>query len=155
MASLAGATLEDIVRIPIPVPSGQEVADLGSQPLGPFSNIRKNRFHLDQEHSVEADLYAVSERDDGLDLVLEVKDWQREVTPDAVRRFVEAREALNGHLERQTAFLFYSESGLGEKSATLLAEAGILVIDPAKLASFEVPGEGRSRGGRSTLLNKF
>ena len=41
------------------------------------------------------------------------------------------------HLGRKTAFLFYSESGLGEDAAAMLEEAGVLVLDPAKLARFE------------------
>ncbi len=48
-------------------------------------------------------------------------------------------EALAGHLERETVFLFYSESGLSEKLGAALAEAGILIADPAKLATYETP----------------
>ena len=64
---------------------------------------------------------------------------QREVARDAVRRFVSVKEALAGHLERKTLFLFYTESGLGEESAAELAEAGVLVLDAEKLAGFETP----------------
>ena len=112
--------------------------------LGRFSSIRKAHFHLDQERHVEADLHAVSERDDGIDLVVEVKDWEKEPTLDVVRRFVETRAALADHLERttgsrQTFFLFYSESGLGKEAAAALTEAGILIVDAAKLAGYEMP----------------
>ena len=66
-ASLAGAALADIV--------------IGEAPPGftsdRFTTIRKARFHLDQESSFEADLHALSERDAGTDLVVEVKDWER------------------------------------------------------------------------------
>ena len=73
--------------------------------------------------------------------MIEVKDWQREPTLDVVRRFIAVKGALDGHLERQTVFLFYSESGLGEEAARMLHEAGILVLDPEKLAGFEAfPG---------------
>ncbi len=40
---------------------------------------------------------------------------------------------------RISAFLFYSEGGLGEKQAAMLAEAGILIVDAEKLASYEMP----------------
>ncbi len=40
---------------------------------------------------------------------------------------------------RKTAFLFYSESGLGEEPMAELAEAGILIIDAKKLANYEMP----------------
>jgi hypothetical protein len=88
---------------------------------------------------VEIDLHAVSERDDGTDLMVEVKDWKKEPTRDVVRRFVEVKEALADRLARRTEFLFYSESGLGEKSAAMLAEAGIWVLHPNKLARYEAP----------------
>jgi len=91
---------------------------------------------------VEVDLHAVSERADGTDLMVEVKSWEREVTGDVVRRFVKVKEALTGHLARKTVFLFYSESGLREEPAAVLAEAGILVLDAAKLANYEMPSSG-------------
>jgi hypothetical protein len=74
--------------------------------------------------------------------MVEVKAWERGVTADVVRRFVKVKEALAGHLERDTVFLFYSESGLGEEPAAMLAEAGILILDPAKLARYEMPSSG-------------
>ena len=129
VASLAGAALADIVTEEPPP----------GLALDRFTSIRKAHFHLDQERSVEADLYAVSEKVDGTDLIVEVKDWQREPTLDAVRRFVKVKEALTGHLGKKTGFLFYSESGLGEEAAAMLAEAGILIIDVAKLAGYEMP----------------
>jgi hypothetical protein len=127
-----GATLADVVR-------GSEGLDpdLARTRLGPFSRIRKARFHLDQERSVEIDLHAVHEADDGTDLMIEVKDWGREPSEGVVRRFVEVKEALGGQLERKTLFLFYSESGLSDEAAALLHEAGIPVLDPEKLAGFE------------------
>ncbi len=131
-ASLAGAALADVV-------TGEVPPELT---LDRFTTIRKGHIHLDQEHRLEADLHAVSERGDGTDLVVEVKDWEREPTQDAVRRFVEVKEALAGHLERKTAFLFYSESGLGKEPTAMLAEAGILILDPAKLAGYEMPYSG-------------
>ncbi len=134
-ASLRGATLADIVTGP-PLPPGEPQA---TSALDRFATIRKARFYLDQEASVEVDVHAASERADGIDLMIEVKDWQKEVTRDVVRRFIEVKEALAGHLERQTAFLFYSETGLRQELAAMLAEAGILILDPEKLASFETP----------------
>ncbi len=47
--------------------------------------------------------------------------------------------ARAGHLKKAAVFLFYSESGLGSDAAGLLAEAGLLVLEPAKLAAFECP----------------
>ena len=126
VASLRGATLSDI---------GQGVED--ATPVGPFTVIRKARFYDGLERSVEVDLYAVHEEDDGTDLMIEVKDWEGEPPLDAVGGFVNVKETLRGQLSRRTVFLFYSESGLGEDAAAMLDEAGVLVLDPAKLARFE------------------
>jgi len=138
-ASLAGATLADIVAEPSP---GWGVQEMLGATLDRFTTIHKAHFHLDQEHLVEIDLHAVSELRDGTDLMIEVKAWEREPTQDVVRRFVRVKASLAGHLERKTVFLFYSESGLGKEPAALLAEAGILILDPAKLARFEMPCSG-------------
>ncbi|MCP4655664.1 MAG: hypothetical protein GY856_09625, partial [bacterium] len=45
-----------------------------------------------------------------------------------------------GHLERQTVFLVYSENGLSDEAAVLLAETGVLILDPGKTAGFEASG---------------
>ncbi len=129
VASEAGATLADII-------TGEAPPNRG---LDRFTTICKAHFDLDQETALEIDLHAVSESGDGTDLMVEVKDWQWEVTADRVRRFIQVKEALAGHLERKTAFLFYSEGGLGKEPAAMLAEAGILIIDAKKLASYEMP----------------
>ena len=124
-------------------------ADLGTNPqegltLDRFTTIRKARFYLDQEHSPEADryagrLHAVSEQDDGTDLVVEVKAWNRELTVAAATPFIEAKESLGSHLGQKTAFLFYSESGLGQEAAAMLERAGIMIVEVAKLAGYEMP----------------
>ncbi len=87
--------------------------------------------------AVEIDLHAAHESDDGTDLMIEVKDWESVPSMDAVRRFVAVKNALGGRLERRAVFLFYSESGLGEDAVAALHEAGVLVLDPAKLAGYE------------------
>ncbi len=128
-ASLAGAALAEIVV-------GESPPDVT---LDRFVSIRKGRFHLDQEHSLETDLHAVSKRDDGTDLVVEVKDWERPLTRDAAAAFVETKRKLADHLERKTTFLLYSEGGVSAGAAALLKKAGIPIVDVAKLAAYEMP----------------
>ena len=128
VSSLRGATLDDIVT---------DCPGQDATPVGSFASIRKARFFVDQEKSLEIDLHAVHESDDGTDLMIEVKDWETEPPMDAVRRFVAVKNALDGQLKRRTVFLFYSESGLGEDAVAALNEAGVLVLDPAKLAGYE------------------
>ncbi len=130
VASLRGASLADVVR-DFPDLGGQEVV------LGPFRTIRKARFFVDQERSVEIDLHAVHDDDAGTDLMIEVKDWRREPDEGVIRRFIEVRELLAGRLKKAAIFLFYSESGVGDEAAARLHEAGILILDPEKLAGFE------------------
>ena len=135
VASLRCATLADVVR-------DSEDAVACATPIGPFTVIRKARFYVDHERSVEIDrdagrLHAVHEDDAGTDLMIEIKDWEKEPTADVVGRFVEVKEALTGHLKRETVFLFSSESGLSEQAATRLREAGIPVLGAVKLAGFE------------------
>ena len=129
VASLRGATLAEVV--------GDPDGSLAETRRGPYTVNHTARVYVDQETSVEVDLHAVHEDDDGTDLMIEVKDWEREPAEGVVRRFIEAKNALAGHLRRKTVFVFYSESGVGEEAAATLHEAGILVLDPEKLASFE------------------
>ncbi len=134
VASLRGAILDDLITR---YPHGTDADDVGATEVGPFRVIRKARFYLDQEHSVEIDLHAVHRDDDGTDLMIEIKDWQKEPTRSAVRRFVEVKATLGGQLEGKTLFLFYSESGLSAEAAEILTKAGIFVLDAEKLACFE------------------
>ena len=134
VASLKGATLGDVVK-----DAESLDPDLAATRLGPFEAIRKARFYRDLEKSIEIDLHAESEAKDGTDLMIEVKDWEKEPALDVARRFIEAaKTVLEGRLKKTTVILFYSESGLSEEATVLLREAGILVFDPEKLAGFEV-----------------
>ncbi len=135
MASLRGATLADVVTQGAP----EGIV------LGPFSTLRKAHFHPDPDHSVEIDVHAVHEHEDGTDLMVEVKDWERTATADAARRFVEVKEKLSAQIERRTVFLFYSESGLSEEAEATLREAGALILDPEKLAGYEALLSRRTR----------
>jgi hypothetical protein len=127
VASLRGATLADVVQ-----GNGEDTT-----PIGPFARIRKAHFHVEHDTYVEVDLHAVHEDDEGTDLMIEVKDWEKEPAVDAVRRFIEVKEALAGKLTRKAVFLFYSESGLSEKAAARLDEAGVRILDGKLLAGFE------------------
>ncbi len=140
VASLHGATLSDVV--PDGLPGGTQGGRHGEEsvPLGPFARIRKAHFYVDHERCVEVDLHAVHEDDDGTDLMIEVKDWEKEPSLDVVCRFIEVKDAVEGQLAKKAAFLFYSQSGLSEEAATRLHGAGIRVLDAKKLAGFEASG---------------
>ncbi|MCP3993614.1 MAG: hypothetical protein GY722_00915, partial [bacterium] len=96
VASLSGVTSGGAIVADVtasrPRPTGDDsVADdaIYATAIGPFKVIRKARFYLDQDRSVEIDLHAVHQDDDGTDLMIEVKDWQKEPTEARVRRFIE------------------------------------------------------------------
>ncbi len=141
VALLSGATLDGVVR-----EDSEDLVPSPPTPLGPFAVIRKARFYVDQEKSVEIDLHAVHVDDGGTDLMIEVKDWEKAPSPGVVRRFIEVKAVLAGQLKRKTVFLFYSESGLGEEAAAWLHEAGIPVLDAEKLAGFSASGGFCAKG---------
>ncbi len=133
VASLAGASLADVVTNP-----------REGLTLDRFRTIGKARFYLDQDQSIEAagvpvDLHAVSEREDGTDLIVEVKAWEREVDRSEAAAFVKTKEVLCGRQEKQTGFLYYSEGGLSADAVMVLDEAGVMIADVDKLASYEMP----------------
>ena len=107
--------------------------------LGPLKSLNKESFHLDQEHRVEVDLFAPSEKEDVPDLIVEVKDWRRPLNDVAARAFIESKEKLRHHLKRPTIFMVYSENGLGEAAKELLEQAEVLILDPAKLGRCKFP----------------
>ena len=136
VASQRGAVLADLCA------PGNVSSEDGQQRLGPFKSIRKNRFYVDHKRSFEADLHAVCDRgapsdDECVDLIVEVKAWERGVPRSAVEHFIEMKEAVSPQLERRTVYLFYSESELAKNLAALLREAGVGIVDPAPLAAYE------------------
>ena len=134
LASQRGAVLADLCA-----PSNISPED-GKRRLGPFRSIRKNRFYVDHKRSFEADLHAVYDQSadgGGVDLIVEVKAWERGVPRSAVEHFIEMKEAVSPQLVRRTVFLFYTESELAQNLAALLREAGIGIVDPERLAGYE------------------
>ncbi len=69
------------------------------------------------------------------------KSVTSELTPAAASAFVRVKEKLTDHLDKKTGFLLYGEGGLGQEAVALLTEAGIMIVDVEKLASFEMPSK--------------
>ncbi len=97
---------------------------------GALDRVALDRGALDR---VALDRGASADVED-VDLIVEVKAWERGVPRSAVEHFIEMKEAVASQLEHRTVFLFYSESELAENLAALLREAGIGIVDPARLA---------------------
>ena len=103
--------------------------------LGPFAGIGKRKWHVDQEHSLEADLYAEAEDTNGSDLIMEIKHVENLSGLAMIEAFIAKCEQLRERLPRPTTFAFYSETGFTDVQAARLEAAGIMYSDGNKLFS--------------------
>jgi len=101
--------------------------------LNGFEKMEKKTFHWDQANSSIVDLYAKSTAPEGMDLVAEVKTWEKPVSMDVVDKFIQLKEALTARLERKTAFLFYSENGFAPGAEQQLKANDIMYTTLEKL----------------------
>ncbi|MDJ0839064.1 MAG: hypothetical protein QNK37_21290 [Acidobacteriota bacterium] len=104
--------------------------------LNPFAPLKKSRIYKDQENSREIDILAVSEAEDGTDLVIEVKNWKEKVSMKAVNRFVELKEDYAGELKKKTGFILYSEKGFTTSQEELMKDRGIMYTTPERLTAY-------------------
>jgi hypothetical protein len=84
---------------------------------------------------VEVDIFCKSAEPDGMDFIVEVKDWKTEVTGQAVDGFIAKKQKLEKHLKKKAGFIFYSENGMPEQLAVRLLENGIMVTSREWLAA--------------------
>jgi hypothetical protein len=126
-----GAKLEDIVKRVIP-----------GMIFGPFTSMEKKIFHFDQQSRVEVDIFCRSALPDGMDFIVEVKDWNTEVTGQAVDDFIAKKQKLERYFAKKTGFILYSENGTPEKLVERLLENGIMVTCRERLAGSTVSVTG-------------
>ncbi len=103
--------------------------------LGPFVAMGKRSFQSGQEERIEVDIFGEAKNEEGPDLVVEVKDWERGVDRAQIEAFIETRDRLEARLERPAVFLFYSERALTGEQTARLTEAGIMFTDGTRLSS--------------------
>jgi len=99
--------------------------------LNGFTNMKKKTFYRNNTNSDEMDIHASSKDPNGMDLIVEVKNWKGRVSNKVVETFIEQKNRLV--LERNTAFLFYSENGFTENQEQLLRANHIMYTTFEKL----------------------
>lgn len=88
-----------------------------------FDHVQKKRIHLDQVKSIELDILCQS---DNFNLVIEVKDWEKTISTKEIEKFIETKRLLDGHFNKQTGYIFYSENGFSDEQKKLLEQNGIM-----------------------------
>jgi hypothetical protein len=106
--------------------------------FGPFISMEKKTFDFGQQNRVEVDIFCKSAVPDGMDFIVEVKDWKTEVTGQAVDGFIAKKQKLEKHLKKKAGYIFYSENGMPEKLAERLLENGIMVTCRERLVGNSV-----------------
>ncbi len=117
---------------------GTEATEVISNPtpgftLKGFTNMRKKTFHRDNTNSDEMDIHASSKDPNGMDLIVEVKIWEKPVSNQAVEKFIEQKNRLA--LKRKTAFLFYSESGFTSNQEEMMQANDIMYTTCKKMTT--------------------
>jgi hypothetical protein len=103
--------------------------------FGPFISMEKKTFDFGQQNRVEVDIFCKSAEPDGPDFIMEVKDWNTEVTKQAVDGFIAKKQRLEKHLKKNTGFVFYSENDITEDLEKRLWENGIMATCRERLAA--------------------
>jgi hypothetical protein len=76
---------------------------------------------------MEVDIFCRSTTPDGIDFIVEVKDWSTELSKQAVDDFIAKKQKLEQSLKEKTGYILYSENGVPEKLEQQLLENGIMV----------------------------
>jgi len=105
--------------------------------LEPYASTKKERLSGGIESSREVDVYARSEREDGTDLVVEVKNWEKPIGHQEIEAFLKLKAIVEKTVTRKTGYLFYSENGFTSEQKTMLEAAGVMYSDGKKLTSYE------------------
>ena len=105
--------------------------------LGPFANIGKRQWHQDQEHRLEADLYAEAEDPNDSDVIMEIKHVENLQGLTMIEAFIAKREQFLEKLARPATFAFYSETGFTEAQAARLKAEDIMYSDGVQLFEAE------------------
>jgi hypothetical protein len=105
--------------------------------FGRFCSIKKEVFSLGQVKKIEVDIFCAGEAEDGVDFVVEVKDWETRVTLEVIKEFIVKKSILDGIRKRKTAYIFFSERGLAGEEREMLEQNGIMYTDGEKLKRLE------------------
>ena len=92
--------------------------------LRPFVSAYSHVFQLSEGKRIAVDLFAKT-RNEGPDLIFEVKDWKKPPGRQEIDTFVALKKRLEPHLERPTHFVFHSEEKLSDEIRQYILEQGL------------------------------
>jgi hypothetical protein len=121
-AGLKEKPLEEIVDNP------QEGIEFGR-----FKSMKKRTLQIDQEKRIEADIWCESETETGVDFMIEVKDWETDITNEEITKFITKKTMVESIRKKKVAYIFYSERGLTGEQVKMLTENGIMYTDGGRL----------------------
>jgi hypothetical protein len=93
-----------------------------------YDHNGKKRFNLGQSDYIEVDIYLHTERAQGNDFIIEVKNWEKPVTKKHIDKFIATKSLLAPTLKPGTGFIFYSHKPLSKKLSELLQENDIMIM---------------------------
>jgi hypothetical protein len=93
-----------------------------------YDHNGKKRFNLGQSDYIEVDIYLHTERGQGNDFIIEVKNWKKPVTKRHIEKFIATKNLLAPILKPGTGFIFYSHKPLSKKLSELLQENDIMIM---------------------------
>ena len=105
--------------------------------LDPYASTKKERISATTETSREVDIYARALEPDGCDLVIEVKNWEKQATHKEIEAFLQLKAMAEQRVTKKTGYLFYSENGFDQDGQATLNAAGVMYTDSPKLTSYE------------------
>ena len=126
MAASKGVAAEMVIYNPIP-----------NLVLEPYNTMNKERIAAGADNSREVDIYARTISENGHDLIVEVKKWEKQVNHAEIEAFLNLKAMAEKTVVKKTGFLFYSENGFTDKQMAVMKEAGVMYSDSQKLTSYE------------------
>ena len=120
------------------IQKGRDAGEIMFEPVPGFclanlAHLGKKTFHIDQTNSRIVDMFGKSSREDGMDLIVEVKTWESTISTEAVQNFLAMKQDIEPQLQRPTAFLLYSEQGFTPEQEKLMRDNQIMWTTHAKL----------------------
>ena len=124
MAVARGAKPEDILVNPSP----------GFTLKGFKGGLQKKSFYGDQHQRDEVDIFGAAKNPEDLDLIVEVKAWDKPVSLEVVKEFIALKDRLTPKLERKTAFLLCADAGYTEAAGQAMLQNQIMYTTLQKIA---------------------
>ncbi len=126
MAATKGVDAQTVIYNPI--------SDLT---LEPYLSLKKERLSIGADQGREVDIYARTSNPHAYDLIIEVKNWEKQIADAEIEAFIALKDAAGKLVKKKTGYLLYSENGFTDHQRNLLEAARIMYSDGQKLTSYE------------------